>query len=226
MPGVARSALGTPSPRSPDEHRHQHQPGAVRRRHQERPQHQLPRSARACRPSGDGGSGWRPCRPRSRGAPPRPASGAGAAGSTSPSRPTATATSPMARAWPRAIGPSAATTARSRRSWRPRATAKSQPIAGFSPWKAPSSASEIQGQDDAQLRHRPTSAWCADAAVPDARLAGRAPAAGATGSATGSSRSRSRRRRPAAGPGAAAGRRSRGRSSDRSSCRPPGRRPA
>ena len=30
----------------------------------------------------------------------------------------------------------------------PRATAKSQPIAGFSPWKAPSSASESQGQSE------------------------------------------------------------------------------
>src|SRR6478672_11183651 len=65
---------------------------------------------------------------------------------TRPSIPTVIAAMPMARVWPRAIGASAAVTARSRRSCRPSATAKSQPIAGLSPWNAPSAASVNQGQ--------------------------------------------------------------------------------
>src|SRR5215212_5098307 len=42
--------------------------------------------------------------------------------------------------WPTAIGGSERSTTRALRSCMPRATAKSQPMAGFSPWKAPSPA--------------------------------------------------------------------------------------
>src|SRR5215213_7684039 len=53
-------------------------------------------------------------------------------------RPTAPTTTAIEAAWPRVIGPKARSTVARRCSCRPSATAKSQPIPGLRPWKAPS----------------------------------------------------------------------------------------
>src|SRR5579863_3292043 len=62
----------------------------------------------------------------------------------------------MAMAWPRAIGTSDRTTARVLFSCIPRATAKSQPIPGFTPWYAPRRNRAGQPQEAAPLM-RPSS---------------------------------------------------------------------
>ena len=59
---------------------------------------------------------------------------------------TSPATTASESSWPMAIGGSARSTARRSRSCIPSATAKSHPMAGFSPWYAPSRAIRIQSQ--------------------------------------------------------------------------------
>ena len=69
-----------------------------------------------------------------------------------PSPSTSSATSRIDASWPIAIAGSARSTAPRSRSCIPSATANSQPMAGLSPWYAPSSPSRTQGQTASNIR--------------------------------------------------------------------------
>ena len=197
VPPAVSSAAGAAGQAERNEHRHQHQPGAVRRRHQERPDRQ-PGQA------GPHADAHPVAVPAQRMMPAAQADQRGPGGdlaaarwsTISPSSTTASATASDRDARGRArSAPAPAPTTRRLGRCRPSATANSQPIAGLMPWKAPSPASTSHGDS------APT-----DAAQPS--------------SLTGSSRNPTSSRRPRAAPGAAgAPSASRRRSSRRRRCR-------